>query len=234
MICIAIETSCRAGGVAVGRMNPDTGARELLASKPLGATGKHAAMLLPILVELLSGIDAAPTDISEVYISAGPGSFTGLRVGITVARTLGQLLPDAKLVAVPTPLAVAETVAHESWDHLGVLLAAKETTVHATLIGRDDDNHPTLLGEPQLAPIADLVAAWPNETVLAGEGLTYGDSTGEHKTAGASPWYPTVEAVFAVGARLAAAGQSTDFNHLLPVYARRPEAVRLWEARHGT
>jgi tRNA threonylcarbamoyladenosine biosynthesis protein TsaB len=217
----------------VGRVNPETSGRDLLASRPLGSTGKHAAMLLPILVELLSEIDATPSEISEVYISVGPGSFTGLRVGITVARTLGQLLPDAKLVAVPTPLAVAETVIEESWDHLGVLLAAKDTTVHATLISRDAAGHPTLDGESQLAPIAELVAAWPNETKLAGEGLTYGDPVGAHQTAGTSPWYPTVEAVFTVGARLAEAGETIDFNHLLPVYARRPEAVRLWEQRHG-
>ena len=37
-----------------------------------------------------------------------------------------------------------------------------------------------------------------------------------------------------IGRRLAAAGEFTEYHHLLPIYTRRPEAVRLWETRRGS
>ena len=83
-VSIAIETSCRPGGVALGVGD------ELIRAEVLDVTGRHAARLISHLDRLLSSESIRPRDIKEVYVSAGPGSFTGLRIGITVARTLAQ------------------------------------------------------------------------------------------------------------------------------------------------
>lgn len=48
--------------------------------------------LLPFIVELLEEKNLTPQDISEIEVMTGPGSFTGLRVGVTIAQTLGWAL----------------------------------------------------------------------------------------------------------------------------------------------
>jgi tRNA threonylcarbamoyladenosine biosynthesis protein TsaB len=223
---IAIETSCRNGGVALGRDD------ELSAARELGPTGRHATELLAQLDDLLKAFQLRPADLGEAYVSAGPGSFTGLRVGITAARTLGQLLPDLKLVSVPTPLAVAENVRSADWRNLGVLLAAKESIVHATLLERDGEEiriaAPARLAQPQ-----ELLADWPRPLMLTGEALEFLDFPWPPDVRLVEPplRLPTAEGVWRVGRRLAAARQFTPWNELLPIYARRPEAVRLWEQR---
>ena len=49
----------------------------------------HAEEILPIYQRLLENIEAESSDIKTVYVTVGPGSFTGLRVGLTVARFIG-------------------------------------------------------------------------------------------------------------------------------------------------
>ena len=227
-ISITIETSCRQGSVGLGIGD------KLVATSLLGDTGKHAASLLPQLDTLLKEHSLTPNDIQEIYVSAGPGSFTGLRVGITVARTLGQMLSEAKIVAVPTQLAIAENVADQDWKNLGILLAAKNDTVFASLITRDENNQPTQLEDSQVKPISEILANYPADTIYTGEGLGFTNQDLESVAKiDQSHWFPKVESVWKIGHKLAMQNQFTDYNNLLPTYSRKPEAVRLWEKRQA-
>lgn len=53
---------------------------------------RTSQMLLPLINQLLSENKLGPTDISAIEVHTGPGSFTGLRIGIAVANTLSYLL----------------------------------------------------------------------------------------------------------------------------------------------
>ena len=251
-----METSSRAGGVALG-----IGA-ELVRSLPLGPARTHAAELLVQLDTLLVTEHLRPTDVAEVYVSIGPGSFTGLRVGVTVARTLGQMIPLLRVVAVPTPLAIAENVAQMDWERLGVLLGAKESIVHATLLKRNPtlrsarpygpagppeaDGKAVVMSRSRLVSIEELLAEAPVDSgssggvrplVLTGEALGFfrdADWPEDVELVDEDLWAPTAEGVWRVGRRLAEEPKHiTAWSNLLPVYARRPEAVRLWDSRHG-
>jgi tRNA threonylcarbamoyladenosine biosynthesis protein TsaB len=235
---VAIETSCRAGGVALGLGGA------MVSTASLGPSGRHAAELLASLDELLCARGLGPGDLEEVYISVGPGSFTGLRVGITAARTIGQAKPSLKIVAVPTPAVVAENLSGglDSWQYLGVMLAAKrpttdlpECTLHATLFRRDKTGLAVQVDEATLASPGELLARWPRPLLLSGEGLEYADipPADDIQLAPARLRLPSVENVWRLGWRLARAGQFTPYQQLLPLYARRPEALRLWEQRQG-
>lgn len=228
-ISIAIETSSRKGAVALGRGN------QLLATAELGSTGRHAAALLPALDELFKAHSLTPADIDEIYISVGPGSFTGLRVGITAARTLGQMIPDAKIVAVPTELAIAQNVADRDWENLGVILAAKHESVYASLISRDKSGDLAISGEPGVYPLLDAIANFPAGTVLTGEGIGFCETElpADFKQIESDCWYPEVASVWTVGNKLAAEGKFTPYSEVLPVYSRKPEAIRLWEKRNA-
>ncbi|MBN1556240.1 MAG: tRNA (adenosine(37)-N6)-threonylcarbamoyltransferase complex dimerization subunit type 1 TsaB [Phycisphaerae bacterium] len=225
-LSIAVETSCRTGGVALGR------GEELSAVRSLGPTGRHAGDLLPELDALLREHDAVPKDLRQVYVSVGPGSFTGLRVGITTVRTLGQMLPDLKIVAVPTARAVAENLHRVEWSKLAVLLAARENTAHVTLLRRDGEDA-VEIEPPFLATAEEFLARTPRPVLMTGEALEYlrADWPTDVRPVDPSLHLPTAEGVWRVGRRMATRGQFTPWNQLLPLYARRPEAVRLWEKK---
>ena len=216
---------------------------ELVRSLPLGPSVRYAAELVGGMDELLSPEALRPTDVTDVFVSVGPGSFTGLRVGITAARTFAQMIPSLQLIAVPTPLAIAENVSQMDWKHLGVLLAAKEKIVHATLLKRGAvaEFHSQLASIEELFPETPGdcgLGGWARPLVLTGEALGFFRDTEwpeDVRVVDDSLWLPTAEGVWRAGWRLAEEGKGiTAWSNLLPVYARRPEAVRLWEARHGT
>jgi tRNA threonylcarbamoyladenosine biosynthesis protein TsaB len=230
-ISIAIETSSRAGAVALGCGD------KIIQTRTLGPSGKHASELLAQMDIMLKEANLVPRDIGEVYISVGPGSFTGLRVGITVARTMGQMIPGMKLVSVNTPLAIAENFLSDSWENLGVLLASKRTgvgcaSVHGTLIRRNGDGNPAVV-ETVVASVGDVLGKFPLPILFTGEALQYVEleQTEGITIAESDTFYPRPEGVWKVGRRFAAEGKFTPFNQLLPVYSRKPEAVRLWEEK---
>ena len=227
---VAIETSCRRGGVALG-----IGER-LVATAEFDASARHATQLVGRLDELLTAAGLRPADLSEVYVSVGPGSFTGTRVGVTVARTLAQAVGSLRCVAVPSPAAVAEAARTLPWQRLGVVLDAREGLVHATFFARRG-RRIVQVGRAGVMSPAELLARAERPIVLLGEGLGYHDLRGDGITIPAAespdapPHVPTAAGVWRLGRRLAAAGGYTDFHRLLPVYCRKPAAVRAWEQR---
>lgn len=260
-ISIAIETSCRQGGAALGR------GAELVEVVDFDASSRHATQLVTRLRELLTRHGLRAGDLSAVYVSVGPGSFTGVRVGVTVARTLAQAVGNMQCVAVPSAYAVACNAAALPWQHLAVVLDAKEEWVYAQLftrtinpIGQPEAAFPVVAfgrseygwivpaAGPRVMTMAQLLAGAPRPLVLTGEGLRYhglgspSDVTPEPAAGGlsadvtvleASLHLPRPSSVWHVGQAMEAAGLHVDFHHLLPIYARKSEAERLWDLKHG-
>ena len=226
-ISIAIETSSQRGGVALGAGDG------LVEPVTFRADRRHAVQVVARLEELLRRHGLRAADLAEVYVSIGPGSFTGLRVGITVARVLAQFVPALRCVAVPTAQAVAENAAGLDFENLGVVMDAGEGQVYVVLF------RPTADG---LAPVGPgrvirpqrFVEQVPRPVVLIGEGLGYHRIEGGGILVGEeSLWLPRAEGLWRVGRRMAAEGQFVPLAELRPLYLRSPEAVRLWERRHG-
>src|ERR1051325_6258837 len=92
---LAIETSGNLGSVAIVENAAIVAQRQF----PHGL--KYAAHMLPLIDEICREHHWLPHHLEEVYVSAGPGSFTGLRIGITMAKTIA-FSTGAKIVAVPS------------------------------------------------------------------------------------------------------------------------------------
>lgn len=90
MRVLAIDTALAACSAAV----LDTGTLGVMASESLPMVRGHAEALMPMIAEVMRRADLAFTDIDRVVVTTGPGSFTGLRVGIAAAR--GIALAAAK------------------------------------------------------------------------------------------------------------------------------------------
>ncbi len=224
-VSIAIETSCRRGGVALGAGG------KLIESAAFRADRRHAVQLVAHMDDLLRRHGLAAKDVEELYVSIGPGSFTGLRVGVTVARTMAQAVDGLRLVAVPTVLAVARSATSLGCDHLAVVMDAKFGNVYAARFACRDGRM-ALAGDPLVLSAEKFVAECPRPITLIGEGLGYHRLVGDGITIGdESLWLPRPEGVWAAGCGLAQESQFIDLQQLRPLYLRQPEAVRLWEQR---
>src|SRR4051812_41311144 len=114
---VAIETSGKIGSIAVVED------AQVCAEQSFEHGLQHAAMIVPIIDQLCRAQNWTPDDLDEIYLSIGPGSFTGLRIAVTLAKTLA-LATELKIVAVPTIHVLAQN-APEDAKHLIIVLDAK-------------------------------------------------------------------------------------------------------------
>lgn len=103
-VILAIDTSGMCGTIALRRDGAMLEERELEQSRR-----RHAQTLISEVHELLQAHGLVPADVKIVAVSHGPGSFTGLRVGIVFAKTFAYVT-GCRIVAVNTLQAVAEAV----------------------------------------------------------------------------------------------------------------------------
>lgn len=199
---------------------------------------RHAVELLPAMDRLCRGQGVAPQRIEEVYVSAGPGSFTGLRIGLTVARTLAWS-NGVRVVRVPTLDVVAQNALElpDPPKDLVVLLDAKRGRVYAAAFRLEGDAY-RRLAEAAEWQLQALAATLPPGCAALGEGIAYhraavdragliclGERDGLNR--------PRAEVVHRLGFARAAVGQFDEVGSLVPTYVRRPEAEEVWERCHG-
>ena len=99
---LILETSGRSrAGLAVGGV--------VVASADLGTGRQHNRQLIPAISDLLTGRGLTPKSLAGIAVGTGPGSYTGLRVGLTAAKSLAYAL-GCSLVAVPSFTAIAADV----------------------------------------------------------------------------------------------------------------------------
>jgi tRNA threonylcarbamoyladenosine biosynthesis protein TsaB len=226
---LAIETSSRTGSVAL----LDGG--RVLAEDTFPHGLQHAAGILPMIDRLCRTHKWTPRDIEHIYVSIGPGSFTGLRIGITLAKTLA-FATAAKIVPVPTVRVLAEN-APPDCRHLIIVLDAKRDQIFTARFERSGDSW--LESEhAHLDTLAAMLARSPRPVHLIGEGIPYHRKSlpADDPTIIITPedhWRPRAAAVAALGTSLAAAGKFADSFKLTPLYIRRPEAEEKWHAAHS-
>jgi tRNA threonylcarbamoyladenosine biosynthesis protein TsaB len=103
VLTLAIETSSPLGSIAVGRDG------ELLAERTHEGGDAHAEALFPLLDELLAEAGVKRQELQSIAVGVGPGSFTGLRVGIAFAEGIATGL-GLPLVGIPSLAGLA-------WSH---------------------------------------------------------------------------------------------------------------------
>lgn len=225
MKAIAIETSGRRGSIASVRDGL------VIAEETFDHGLKHAAGIVVIIDRLVRAAGWTPADLDEVYVSAGPGSFTGLRVGVTVAKTLALAL-NVKLVAVPSVEVLARN-APVGWQNLIIVLDAKREQIFTASFANQGGE--VVETEPaRLDALAVVVARTPRPLHLLGEGIPYHckfiPESGDVIVTPEETWRARAAAVAEIGYAMARAGRFTEAERLTPIYIRKPEAEEKWEA----
>jgi tRNA threonylcarbamoyladenosine biosynthesis protein TsaB len=219
---LAIETSGRLGSVAI------TADGAVVAEETFAHGLKHAAEMMPRIDHLLKAARWKPADLREIYVSAGPGSFTGLRIGITLAKTLA-FVTGARIVAVPTVEALAHNAPGEARDVVIVLDAKREQIFTARLHRHDAASRWAIVEPAHLDSLGDMLARSPRPIWLIGDGIPYHDKSLPPGDASAivtaeDTWRARAGVIAELGHRMAREGRFTDAQALNPIYIRRPEA----------
>ena len=135
MIVFTIDTSGKNGSLGIARR--DERGLELLASDSL-AGGQYSAELIPKFAVMLEQLKLAKTEVDAIAVVAGPGSFTGLRVGLAAAKGLAEILQKPL-----TALSALELVAIASPNGTGNVVAALDAGRNEIFLGHCEV-HPKL------------------------------------------------------------------------------------------
>jgi tRNA threonylcarbamoyladenosine biosynthesis protein TsaB len=227
MQVLGLETSGEIAGIAV------VDASGLLAEIRFRHRMELSRLLFPQVEQVLGLARVALRDLEGIAVSAGPGSFTGLRMGVTAAKSLayGLGLPVA---SVSTLDAVADPQPLPEGVLLCAVISASSAELFAALYRRSH-GRPEAAGPPELLPtevFAQRLAALSDPVLLAGQpGLhraALETALGERLVATADAYAPSPEAVARLGRERLLAGDGEAAHTLAPRYLRvsTPEARR--------
>jgi tRNA threonylcarbamoyladenosine biosynthesis protein TsaB len=227
---LAFETSSAVGSVAIGR------GAEVLESRTLSRPKAHAVEFLPTIKALCEAHQVEPTHIERVYVSAGPGSFTGLRMGVTAARMIA-LGVGARVVGVPTLEVIAQNAldADPPPSRVAVVLDAKRSRVYTAAFIHQGGLYVATSQAIEADPLVFL-AAQPHDCAVLGEGVLYHRPAIESSNQRILPeslYRPRAETVYRLGFDRAEHGAFSDPRTLIPTYIRPPEAEEVWERKHS-
>lgn len=226
MLVLGIETSQRPGTVAL--CDADT----CLEERPLDLPDQQHAQALPsVVAALFADHRSSADDLTLLAVSHGPGSFTGLRVGVAFAKTLAWAT-GCPLVSVDTFAAVAADVPGDVTS-LHVVSDAQRQELFTRHYQRDDDGHWIPTGEFTIEPAQSWCRARQPGDAIAGPALP---SLLDHLPAQVRPIAlenscPRAQAIARLGWRAHQAGQHSDLVTVEPLYLRRSAAEENRDAR---
>ena len=221
-----LETSGRGGFVALAE------GASLRALRRLDDARRHARDLAPATAELLAAEGWKARDLHGVIVSRGPGSYTGLRVGVMSAKTMAYAVRCA-LIGVET-FAVVAAQAPVGVSRLDVLADAQQEKVYVQSFQREADGW-RALNALTVRTFAEWLSGRTPESWVSGAGL--------HRWAARLPagtpvvdaalWDPQPESLLQLGLRRYRAGERDDPFALEPLYLRPSSAEEQHRARQG-
>lgn len=231
MKILSIDSSAKTASVAV------TDGSTLLSECFVNAGLTHSRTLMPMIDNALGQADMKIDDIDAFCVNAGPGSFTGIRIGVAAVK--GLALASSKPCAGVSTL---ESIAYNFIDENAVICAAMDARcnqVYSALFSIENGVI-TRLCEDYAVPISELadeIKKISDKTViLAGDGaeICYNAMKDEIKNIKLSSQFRRYQRAY--GTALAAAANPALFNDsamLVPVYLRLPQAERELKLKKG-
>lgn len=213
---LLIETSGRTGKVGLAR----DGA--VVQSLLLDESRRHARDLAAVVGAMLAADGLRPADLTGVMVSTGPGSYTGLRVGVMSAKALAYAT-GCRLVPVPTFAAVAARTP-PGVSSVSVVADALQGQVYAQRFAlRHDGWLPA--DSLRIEPVGAWVASLPQGELVSGPGVAVydGQIPATNPRVPEAEREPSVESLFRAG-RLIPPASREELFALEPLYLRGSSA----------
>jgi len=232
MYVLGIETATLVAGVAVIRED------RLLAERMVNNKKNHSSHLMPMIKEVIEESGVSPAELDGVAVSAGPGSFTGLRIGMSTAKTLAQAwqIPVAgvgTLDALAHPLTGMKNL-------VCPVLNARKNEVYTAVYDGSGGSLERLAGPLAIRPedlVHILLEMTAGKVTFLGDGVTeYMDMLVDLMSERAVFAPPAVRlprgsSVAGLGLLQLKEGRGLDPLALLPNYVRNSEAVLKWQQK---
>ncbi len=193
-----------------------------------GERPAHATALLTLVDEALAAAGLELGEVERLGVGTGPGSFTGLRIGLATARALAQALalPLAPVSSLAALAAGAVAEAGEDQAVLAVIDAGRGEGFALAFRGGRALGEPAALGPEALADAAASLATGPETPLAVGGGAVR--FRAQLRAAGAA--VPAAESPLhrldgRHLCRLAGAAEAADRDAVLPHYVRAPDAT---------
>jgi len=239
-VFLGIDTATSLGGVA---LVSGTG---IVAAYGADVRGAHGPRLMGAVERVLADADLALDDLTGIGVSIGPGSFTGLRVGVATAMGLGRAA-DLPLFPVPTLETLAWGVPHPAGALVAPTLMSRRNEVYGAVyrvVHRVIGGEEGMALETVLAPVAATPADWLTElqrldspVVVAGNGaemvLAGPDRDARVAAAPAFCQAPGAAVVAWSAARMHTAGAHTPRHLVTPFYLKASQAEIAWAERQA-
>ena len=218
MRILAIETSGRRGAVATLFGEADNA--RLIHQTVLADDERTARALAPTLRQLLAKTGWSPNFVQLVAVAIGPGSFTGLRIGVTTAKTLAYAV-GAEIIGVDT-LAVLAAQVPPTGGPLWAIMDAQRQELFAARFERHGAAGLREASDTLIVPQDDWLAGLHAGEFVTGPALP---KLAARLPTGVvavteDPWHPTAAAVGDVAWRAYQNGQRDDVWKLVPNYYR--------------
>ena len=247
MFVLALDSATLAASAAV------ITAEKLVAERFINNKLTHSETLLPIIQQVLVDAGITPQNLGGIAVTCGPGSFTGLRIGLATAKGLAQVL-ECPLVGIPTLDALAFNLVGIKGLICPILDARKQqvyTALYSTNPGESGlaaglPLRPALqrLNEYQALSINELIDlldkyAEQGSVTFLGDGVpvyaqALQQSLGDRAVmASRALNYPRAASVAELGLARITAGEDDHWSKLNALYLRASEAETTWAKKHG-
>ncbi len=228
MYILGIETSTTTGSVAV------VSESGVIAQYSLNIEVTHSERLMSTVDRVLKDTGFTMADMDGYAVAIGPGSFTGLRIGLAAVKGLA-LVTGKPVAAVPTLKALAWNLPYSAYP-VCPMLDARKNEVYAATYRFEGTALVHVMAEAVIS-LSRLSERITEKTLFTGEGShlfredirkLFGDRA---LFAPISAILPSAAAVAEIGLDMIKSGKQTDPDSLTPMYIRRPEAEVAWEKR---
>ncbi len=221
MNILAINTSTKQYSLAVMEDQVVLG-EYILPSGP-----HHFSNLMSSIDGLLINVGIEPQKIEGLMVALGPGSFTGIRIGLAVAKGLSQCL-DIPIIGVPTLEALASQLPYVIED-ICPLVSSRKGEVFTTLFRWNANGYLMRREEDTCIKLNDLSSIIENKTIFIGNDFNnqvpiIKQQFGEKGiVAPANLWNVKASSLGIMGLKKLKTGGSDNADELVPIYFREPD-----------
>lgn len=229
MKVLAIDTSNQPMSIALSEDNI------LKATTTLNTVLNHSIYVLPTIDTLFKRADWQPADVDRIVVAKGPGSYTGIRIAVTTAKTLAMTL-QKELVGVSSLQVLASSVPPVSDQLIVPFMDARRGNVFAGIYRYEDQQLKTVVADQHMAfnELLQLIKKQGQPAWLVGQmtkrinrqGLALPDQV---QLLPASYAFPSTYRLALIGEQMPPV---KDIDNFVPDYLRLTQAERDWQKEH--